>query len=295
MRLETPKPLGTTMKIDAATVEKYQKILEKDPNSQVFAPLAEAYREMGMLPEAQKIVTAGVQRHPQFVGGLVTFARIYRDLKQSNKALEALKTAASLAPENILAHQLMGEIYLNTKNPKEALKAFKMVLFLNPQSQIAQKAVQKLESLTADEYDEDVFSMTRLPELHAEPLESVVSEEDADMPASASASAKAEKMVVKPLPTTQQKAMERMLSLIDAFIVRNDLEKAHALLKDTRLEFGENSEIQRRMKTLQVRYNEPEEATPLRPLQRRDEVIRERKIEVLQMMLRKIEAYRGLA
>ncbi len=34
--------------------------------------------------------------------------------------------------------------------------------------------------------------------------------------------------------------MERMLSLIDAFIVRNDLEKAHALLKDTRVEFGEN-------------------------------------------------------
>ena len=92
MRLETMKPAGNTMKIDAATVEKYQKILEKDPNSQVFAPLAEAYREMGMLPEAQKVVTAGVQRHPQFVGGLVTFARIYRDLKQPTRALEALKT-----------------------------------------------------------------------------------------------------------------------------------------------------------------------------------------------------------
>jgi tetratricopeptide (TPR) repeat protein len=278
------------MKIDAATVEKYQKILEKDPNSQVFAPLAEAYREMGMLPEAQKIVTLGVQRHPQFVAGLVIFARIYRDLKQPQKALEALKTATSLAPENILAHQLMGELYLNNKNPKEALRAFKMVLFLNPQSQIAQKAVQKLESLTADEYDDDVFSMTRLPELHAD---SVITEDEEDLsPVIASAPAE---MIVKPIATTQQKAMERMLSLIDAFIVRNDLEKANALLKDTRVEFGDHPEIQRRMKTLQVRYNDSDDPTPLRPLQRRDEVVRERKIEVLQMMLRKIEEYRGLA
>jgi tetratricopeptide (TPR) repeat protein len=287
--------METTMKIDAATVEKYQKILEKDPNSQVFAPLAEAYREMGMLPEAQKTVTLGVQRHPQFVAGLVTFARIYRDAQEPAKALEALKTATSLAADNILAHQLMAEIYLSNKKPKEALRAFKMVLFLNPNSQLAQKAVQKLESLTADEYDEDVFSMTRLPELHAD---SVVSEPEEEIDFAAEALRKQEaksELIVKPMPTSRQKAMERMLSLIDAFIVRNDLEKAHALLKDTRLEFGENAEIQRRMKTLQVRYNDSDDATPLRPLQPRVQIIRERKIEVLQMMLRKIDTYRGLA
>lgn len=289
MSLEPLTLSGKTMKIDAAAVEKYQKILEKDPNSQVFAPLAEAYREMGLLPEAQKIVTLGVQRHPQFVAGLVTFARIYRDLKQPSRALEALKTATSLSAENILAHQLMGEIYLASKKPKEALRAFKMVLFLNPQSQVAQKAVQKLESLTADEYEDDVFSMTKLPELH----ESAPSAETVVELSAESESAR-ESMVVKPLPTTQQKAMERMLSLIDAFIVRNDLEKAHALLKDTRLEFGDHPEIQRRMKTLQVRYNDSDEALPLRPLQPRDQVVRERKIEVLQMMLRKIEEYRSL-
>ncbi|MEN0058440.1 MAG: tetratricopeptide repeat protein, partial [Bdellovibrio sp.] len=123
------------MKIDAKTVERYQTLLEKDPSSQVFAPLAEAYREMGMLPEAQKVVTAGVQRHPQFVGGLVTYAKVWRDSGQLQKSLEALKKATALASENILAHQLLAEVYLASKNPKDALKSFKMVLFLNPQSQ----------------------------------------------------------------------------------------------------------------------------------------------------------------
>lgn len=269
------------MKIDASTIEKYQLILEKDPNSQVFAPLAEAYREMGMLQEAHRVVTAGVQRHPQFVGGLVTYGKVMRDLGEFKNALEHLKRAVSLSPENILAHQLLAEVQLASKNPKEALKAFKMVLFLNPNSQSAKKAVQKLESLTADEYDEEVFSMSKLPDVHLDSPPETVSKTEPTL-------------IAPPLePKTPNKAMERMLSLIDAFIVRNDLEKAHALLKDTRIEFGDHPEIQRRMKTLQVRYNDTDEAIPLRPLQPRDKLIRERKLEVLNMMLRKIEDYRS--
>lgn len=264
------------MKIDAATVEKYQRILAKDPHSQVFAPLAEAYREMDMLKEAQQVVTAGVQRHPQFVGGLVTFARVHRDIHEFKKALDAAQKAASLAPENILAHQLMGEIYVSLKNPKEALRAYKMVLFLNPQSHIAQVAVQKLESITADEYDDEVFSMSKLPDVQWDGKSGAESSDD---------------MMVAPQPSSPNRAMERMLSLIDAFIVRNDLEKAHALLKDTRVEYGSHPEIEKRLKTLQVRYNDFDEPTPLRPLQSREKLIRDKKIEVLRMMLRKIETY----
>ncbi|MGE9743916.1 tetratricopeptide repeat protein [Bdellovibrio bacteriovorus] len=271
-------------KIEASTIEKYQSLLEKDPNSQVFAPLAEAYREMGMLQEARKTVTAGVQRHPQFVGGLVTYAKILRDLGELSKALETLKKATSLSSENILAHQLMAEVHLAQKNPKDALKSFKMVLFLNPNSKSAQKAVQKLESLTADEYDEDVFAMTKLPEVNLE---------SSATPTGREPDFGIEEVVIRPTPVTTNKALERMLSLIDAFIVRNDLEKAHALLKDTRLEFGDHPEIQRRMKTLQVRYNDTDEAIPLKPIQPREQLIRERKLEVLEMMLRKIEDYRA--
>lgn len=267
------------MKIDASTVEKYQLMLEKDPNSQVFAPLAEAYREMGMLKEALKIVTAGVQRHPQFVGGLVTYARILRDIGELDQALGALKKATSMSAENLLAHQLLAEIHLAQKNPKEALKAFKMVLFLNPQSKTAQKAVQKLESLTADEYDEEVFAMTKLPQV--------------DLSSEASEPVRPAASALSPGAPQNNRALERMLSLIDAFIVRNDLEKAHALLKDTKIEFGDNPEIQRRFDSLQIRYNDSEDPTPLKPLAPRQQQVREKQLEALQLMLRKIEEYRA--
>ncbi len=274
-------------KIETSAIEKYQTLLAKDPNSQVFAPLAEAYREMGMMKEAMQIVTAGVQRHPQFVGGLVTYAKILRDAGKFPQALEVLKKATGLAPENILAHQLTAEVQLGNKNPKDALKAFKMVLFLNPNSKSAQKAVQKLESLTADEYDDEVFAMAKLPNVNLDAPSA-----DKQFTSTTMSPAIPEPMY-KPAPQPKNKAMERMLSLIDAFIVRNDLEKAHALLKDTRIEFGDHPEIERRMKTLQVRYNEPEEPMPLKPLRSREELIHQKKLETLEMMLRRIEEYRA--
>lgn len=274
-------------KIDASTVERYQNILESDPKSQVFAPLAEAYREMGMLKEALKVAASGVQHHPQFTGGLVTYARILKETQHLEKALEVAQRATQLAADNILAHQIKAEILLQLKQPKEALKTFKMVLFLNPNSKSAQKAVQKLESLTADEFEDDVFEMTKLPEV-------VLSNEKLPPPPIEREFAYEESPIIESTaPSHHNKALERMLSLIDAFIVRNDLEKANALLKDTRIEFGEHPEISKRMKTLQVRYDDLEEPLPLKPMRPRDELVRQKQLETLELMLRKIEDYRA--
>ncbi|MBC7372306.1 MAG: hypothetical protein H7326_12110, partial [Bdellovibrionaceae bacterium] len=144
-------------KIEATAIEKYQLLLQKDPNSQVFAPLAEAYREIGMLKEAELVVRVGVKRHPHFAAGYVVYARIARDLERFDDCLKLAQKATELAPENLMAHQMQAELHLQLKQPKQALKSFKMVLFLNPQSEKARKAVSKLESLTADEYDDEVF------------------------------------------------------------------------------------------------------------------------------------------
>ena len=269
-------------KLEPSVIEKYQSILAKDPSSQVFAPLAEAYREMGMIKEASQIVTAGAQRHPQFVGGLITFAKILREARQIEKALETLKKATDLAPENILAHQLTAEIQLELKNPKEALKSFKMILFLNPTSHSAQRAIQKLEALTADEYEDEVFSMKRLPDIDWE------TPKTSSEPTGSAASFNSE---YKATPPTLDKAFERMLSLIDAFIVRNDLDKAQTLLNDTVKEFGEQPELEKRRKSLKIRNNESDEPMVLKPLRKREDLIQEKKLAVLRLMLRGIEEY----
>ncbi len=272
-------------KLDASTIEKYQAILAKDPSNQVFAPLAEAYREMGLLKEAEKMAKEGVRRHPHFVSGLVTLAKILKDLESYQEALNHLKKALTLASENILAHQLCGEIQLALRQPKEALKHFKMILFLNPQSQSAKKAVQKLESLTADEYDDELFQMARISQVKgntATPT-AVPRIENSSTEISSTTS---------PLP----KGMERMLSLIDAFIVRNDLEKAQLLIQDCVKEFGSHAELQKRQRSLKSRSSSTEDlvsATPLKPLTPRTDSIKKKKIETLELLLRRIDDYRA--
>ncbi len=126
-------------------VERYQLLYEKDPRSKVFAPLAEAYRKMGLLDEAIDLASRGVQDHPHFASGRVALGKCYVQKAQFLEASEQLKIAADLSPENLLAHQLLAECYARLKKPVEALNAYKIVLFLNPNDSRVAEIVKNLE------------------------------------------------------------------------------------------------------------------------------------------------------
>lgn len=252
--------------INPEFVERYQLILEREPNSKVFAPLAEAYRKMGLHKEAEAIARQGVEYHPDFAGGRVALAKVYMDQSQYDQALEQLKRAIEISPENLLAQTLLGRCALKIKAPKDALKAFKMVLFLSPHNEEATRAVRKLESLTADEFEDDLFTLKPL----------------------------------KPMPPMSQRSREldRWLSLADAFIIRNDLEQAEGALREAEKALGPQAEITKRFKIINQKNsdNEPLPPTPpladaaieAPPLSRR-ELKRLEKIEYLKTLLARVK------
>lgn len=277
--------------IQPELIEKYQILLQKDPKSQVFAPLTEAYRKMGLLEEAFRIAVRGVQFNPAFGGGRIALARVFLDRDNLNGAVEELEKARDLSPDNILAHSLLGECYLRTQRPKEALRSFKMVLFLAPTNEKAQRAVRKLESLTADEYDEDLFEMRQLPQFDALTTES---EKEAAT-------------VLKPLGQTARvtSELERILSLADAYIVRNDMDRANTVLRQGESAFGAHPELIKRFKLVNQRSLESDESTRADareaelesdgPPLNRAAAARERKISLLQGLLRSITARTSMA
>jgi tetratricopeptide (TPR) repeat protein len=268
-------------KIDASTMERYKKILSQDPQAQVFAPLAEGYRERGQLDEAEKVIRHGIKRHPHFPGGLVVFGKILKDQKKYDEARSTLEHVTKIDSENLLAYQTLGDLNLEQSRPKEALKYYKMVLFLNPQSVKAQKVVQKLESLSADEYDDEIFEMAPLKAvknpLYAAPIEAAKTNAALGAPAFPSA----------------PRGLQRMMSLVDAFIVRNDLAKAQYLLTETEVEFGEHAEINQRRKLLYNRQSsqlskEDDEIENIAPVLTRETAIRRKKLALLESVLRVI-------
>jgi tetratricopeptide (TPR) repeat protein len=255
----------------ASQLEQYQILYQKNPNSKVFATLVDIYRKNEMLEEALELGKKGALEHPQFAGGRVALARVYIDLQRFAEALEQLEKAVELSAENLLAYSLLAECYLKLRQPKKALNSYKMVLLLNPNDQRAQEAIKKLESLTADEYEDEVFSMRPLQQVLQEiSLEELSKGEDEGAHA---------------------KQLERVLSLVDAFIVRNDSQNALETLQSAQREMGEHPEFTKRLKLLRKRQTDFfEEAETLTPLPAREKFIVNDKIKFLRGLLSVIKA-----
>ncbi len=248
-------------------VEKYQILYEKDPKSKIFAPLAEAYRRMGMKKEALRLAKEGIKNHPNFASGLLTYAKILLEDENYDEALPLLQRSVELAPENFLAQNLLAQTYLQSRRPKEALKTYKMLLLLNPNHEAAQRAVKRLESLSAEDYDDDVFIMENLEERwKKENIKEV------------KASAPEDSLYAK------QRKLERLISLADAFIVRNDHERALKSLKEAEKSVGKHPEIEKRVLMLQ-----PEEIElPQEQQVSRKYTLAQRKIAKLELLLQRI-------
>ncbi|MCB0348851.1 MAG: tetratricopeptide repeat protein [Bdellovibrionales bacterium] len=230
--------------INPELVERYQLLYQEDPKSKVFAPLAEAYRKMGMIEEALRVAKEGVSHHPHFPSGRVALAKVLLDKKQLDMAVEHLQHAVDISPENVLAQSLLAKTMMDLRRPKDALKAYKMLLFLNPDHKIAQNAVKRLESLSAEDFDSDIFSFKNLKDN----LDNVDFIERATPDS-------------EPKGTYQsQRYLERMISLADAFIVRNDVEKAIQTLEKAQEHLKKQPEIERRLQMLQDRKQEIEDS-----------------------------------
>ena len=238
------------MAIAPETVERYQIEFQKNPNSRIFAALAEAYRQMGLLDEAYQMCKTGLEKHPGFAGGRVAMARILIARKEPEEALSHLEKAAEVSPDNILAHSLRGDTLLQLRRPKDALKAFKTVLFLNPGDERAQRAVRKWEFLSAEDYDDELFEMKPLFQKgavveEAPELKPIADEAPTDSLAG---------------PLWRKSEIERGVSLADAFTVRGELERAIDVLHRVIDSVGNDPEIDRRLNLLVKRAQAEERA-----------------------------------
>lgn len=265
-------------------VERYQKLWDSDQTSRVFAPLAEAYRRSGNLQRALQTCRQGLNLHPTFAGGWFQLAKIYLDRKEIPKAIEGLKKAVALAPENFQAHNLLADLYLSLRQPKEALKAFKMVLLLNPQDLRAKRTIERLESLTADEYDTDTFQIGLPGDLSSlqEKEDSLTDFEEEQKNPEAYSVKKAQ---------VENKALDQTLTLVDALLVRNEFMKAKTILIKANSRFGSSPELEARLNVIdQQREKSFEGESPeiIQPVPPRPERIRRLKIQKLQKLLTKL-------
>ncbi len=276
-------------KEENSQIAKMEEQFRKDPKSPIFVGLAEAYREQKQFEMAEKIVREGLSHNPKSVSGIVTLARILKEQKKFTKALDYLNLVTEKKPDNILAQVLKGEIFLLLKEPKKALACYKFVLFYNPSHPMALKAISKLESLTADEYEDDLFSMEKLSEFTGNtPAQ--------DEKVSLLENKTPEKSIEKNSESLKSSSgLNRLLSLADAFMVRQEFDKALKILKQGLRDFSHQPEIHKRITNLE-KLNLPDPSNKsmgesISPLPLRDQWVREKKLERLHLILRRLESH----
>jgi tetratricopeptide (TPR) repeat protein len=127
-------------------IYQYLRKYQEDPNSKVFAPLAEAYRKAGLLDEAIEIAREGLTRHPDFVGGKVALARALFDKRQYPEVIDVLQNVIREVPDNLMAQRLAAESFLILGEIPEALACYKMLLFFKPEDSELSTLVAELEA-----------------------------------------------------------------------------------------------------------------------------------------------------
>ena len=101
-------------------IEQYRREYEADPSSRRFVPYAEVLRQTGALDEAEAVLSAGLEEHPNLRSAHVVRARIWKDRGFLERAL---RLVAELYPQdagNVTLTELYCELLIEMEQFVEA-------------------------------------------------------------------------------------------------------------------------------------------------------------------------------
>jgi tetratricopeptide (TPR) repeat protein len=132
-------------------ITKCQKILDQDPNSQIFAALAEAYRKKGDLDRAFRLCQNGLKVHPSYGPAHVVMAKINLDRRLFDWAEAELRKAIELDGNSRAIELLLAEIYIYKGEFNRAITLLKRLHQSDPTNSQIEKLLQIAVKLPEDQ------------------------------------------------------------------------------------------------------------------------------------------------
>lgn len=84
-------------------IRRFEEQYRRQPESLVFARLADAYRKAGQPEKALAILEEGLLRHPDYPSGHIVRARALRDMGKMDETLESFRQVLELDAANLVA------------------------------------------------------------------------------------------------------------------------------------------------------------------------------------------------
>ncbi len=110
-------PSPTAGKPSAAEVSALEQAFARDPMSEAYRPLAEAYLALGRFMEAMIVAKKGVRARPSAAAPHVLLARIYAEQGKHPKAIEELAAAVTNEPGDLPAKLLLAAEQFKVQDP----------------------------------------------------------------------------------------------------------------------------------------------------------------------------------
>jgi tetratricopeptide (TPR) repeat protein len=126
-------------------IDDLRKRIERDPQSRLFAQLAEELRKDGDLADAIAVARAGLEKHPNYPSARMTLGRALLDTGDTHGAQRELEAAVQGAPDNILAGRLLAECLEVEGHLEEALSRYRTTLGLSAGDKQIAGRVEALE------------------------------------------------------------------------------------------------------------------------------------------------------
>jgi len=128
-----------------ARLDELKARWEREPFSRAFVPLAEEYRRLGRLAEAEKACREGLQRHPNYHSARVLLGRTLLELDRLDEAAEEFRRVLEIEPQNLLAGRLLAGIYRSQGRWGDALETFRRLQLFYPDNAEVRTQVYQLE------------------------------------------------------------------------------------------------------------------------------------------------------
>lgn len=113
-------------------IDELRRRLDKEPQSRLFAQLAEELRKEGDLGGAIRVAREGLDKHPSYVSARMTLGRALQDSGEIAGARKEFETVLASAPDNILAGRLLAQCLEGLGSLDAALARYRATLALSP-------------------------------------------------------------------------------------------------------------------------------------------------------------------
>ncbi len=133
------------------TLRFLEEHLKKNPDSILFARLADAYLKNQKISEAIALCENGVKKHPYYVTGHLVLGKCYMANKLHDLAEKEFKRVLLFDPRHLAAHKFYGDLMQEIGWENTCESSYKKILQIDPLDEVARSRVSEFEAFVQRE------------------------------------------------------------------------------------------------------------------------------------------------